>query len=157
MWGSRLGVDLVTAGAACAFLAVAHVSAAQSTSETPQAAAVRLCSSCHSMQVVLDTPRGYDAWHDTVQRMIDRGARGTPDEFAQVMQYLFETVTTVDVNHGDDEELMTVLHTSAAAARSIVDRRTKRPFTDLADLEAAVPALDHKLLQAKKNMIVFRK
>ena len=155
MWWSRLRMGLAMAGAASAFLAVAHVSA-QSAGETPQATAVRLCSSCHSMQVVLDTPRGYDAWHDTVQKMIDRGARGTPDEFAQVMQYLFETVTTVDVNHGDDEELMTVLHTSAAAAASIVDRRTKRPFKDLADLEAAVPALDHKLLQDKKDMIFFR-
>ena len=58
--------------------------------------------------------------------------------------------------HGDDEELMTVLHTTAAAAASIIDRRTKRPFSDLADLEAAVPALDRQLLQAKKSMIFFR-
>jgi len=41
----------------------------------------------------------------TVQKMIDRGARGTSDEFAQVMQYLFETVTTVDVNLGDHSAL----------------------------------------------------
>ena len=137
-------------------LAWTRVSAVQNANVTPKAITARICSSCHSLQLVLDTPRDYDAWHDTVQKMIDLGARGTPDEFAQVMQYLFETVTTVDVNHGDDEELMTVLHTTAAAAGSIIDRRTKRPFSDLADLEAAVPALDRHLQQAKKSMIFFR-
>jgi hypothetical protein len=132
------------------------LTAASVGQETPHAITARLCSGCHSLQVVMDTPRDYDAWHDTVQNMIDRGARGTSDEFAQVMQYLFETVTTVDVNHGDEEELVTVLHTTAETAGTIIERRAKRRFKDLADLEAAVPALDRQLLEAKRKMILFQ-
>jgi len=58
---------------------------------TPESAAVKICSSCHGMQMVTDTPRDYDAWHDTVQKMIDRGARWIAtvegrDEFVALQQ-----------------------------------------------------------------------
>ena len=123
---------------------------------TPEAAAVKICSACHGMQMVTDTPRDYDAWHDTVQKMIDRGARGTPEEFDLVMDFLFQNVTPIDVNHADAETLMAVLHTSQASADAITARRASRPFKDLADLESSVPGLDRTLLDAKKKMIFFQ-
>jgi hypothetical protein len=123
---------------------------------TPEAAAVKICSSCHGMQMVTDTPRDYDAWHDTVQKMIDRGARGTPDEFDLVMDFLFQNVTPIDVNHADQETLMAILHTSQTAAEAIMARRASRPFADLADLERAVPGLDRAFLEGKKRMIFFQ-
>src|SRR6184192_2349240 len=100
---------------------------------SPEAAMVKVCSACHAMQIVMDTPKDYDAWHDTIQSMIDRGARGTPGEFDLVMQFLFQNMTTVDVNHADSETLMTVLHAPQAVADAIVARRASRPFKDLAD------------------------
>lgn len=123
---------------------------------TPESAAVKICSSCHGMQMVMDTPRDYDAWHDTVQKMIDRGARGTPEEFDLVMDFLFMNVTPVDVNHADAESLQAILHTSPETAQAIVARRATRPFKDLAELEKAVPGLDAKLLESKKRMIFFQ-
>ena len=123
---------------------------------TPEAAAVKICSSCHGMQLVTDTPRDYDAWHDTVQKMIDRGARGTPEEFDLVMDFLFQNVTPVDVNHADRDSLMAILHTTEAPADAIIARRATRPFKDLADLQSAVPGLDKALLESKKRMIYFQ-
>ncbi|MGC1378878.1 MAG: helix-hairpin-helix domain-containing protein [Anaerolineales bacterium] len=120
-----------------------------------QAAAVKICSGCHTMQIVMDTPKDYDAWHDTVQAMLDRGAQGTPDELDLVMQFLFENMTTVDINHADTETLMAVLHTSQATADAIVARRASRPFKNLADLENSAPGLDRAMLDAKKRMIFF--
>jgi predicted thioredoxin/glutaredoxin len=108
------------------------------------------------MQLVTDTPRDYDAWHDTVQKMIDRGARGTPDEFDLVMDYLFQNVTPIDVNHADEESLMAVLHTSQKVAAAIVMRRTLRPFKDLAELESSIQGLDRTVLDGKKRMIFFQ-
>jgi DNA uptake protein ComE-like DNA-binding protein len=124
--------------------------------ETPQAATVKICSGCHTMQLVTDTPRDLDAWHDTVQSMIDRGARGTADEFDLVMQFLFENVTTVDVNHADQETLETVLHTKSATADAIIARRSIKPFKDLSEMEDVVPGLDRQLLESKKRMIFFQ-
>jgi competence protein ComEA len=123
---------------------------------TPEAAAVKICSSCHSMQLVMDTPRDYDAWHETVQKMIDRGARGTQEEFGLVMDYLFQNMTPVDVNHADADMLMGVLHTDEKAAQAIIARRASRPFKDLADLQKSVPSLDRALLESKKRMIFFQ-
>jgi mono/diheme cytochrome c family protein len=134
--------------------AAGQQSATQAT--TPQAAAVKICSGCHGMQMVTDTPRDIDAWHDTVQKMIDRGARGTPEEFDLVMDFLYQNVTPVDVNHADPEMLMTVLHAPQSAVDAIVTRRQTRPFKDLSDLESAVPGLDRALLDSKKRMIFFQ-
>ena len=134
--------------------AVAQQAAAEAT--TPEAAVAKVCSNCHSMQLVMDTPRDYDAWHETVQKMIDRGARGTQEEFGLVMDYLFQNMTPVDVNHSDADMLMGVLHTDEKAAQAIIARRTSRPFKDLADLEKSVPSLDRGLLESKKRMIFFQ-
>ena len=128
---------------------------ASAEATTPEAAAVKICSSCHGMQMVTDTPRDYDAWHDTVQKMIDRGARGTPEEFDLVMDFLFQNVTPIDVNHADQESLMAILHTSQQTAEAIITRRASRPFKDLADLEK-VPGLDKSVLEGKKRMIFFQ-
>ncbi len=127
-----------------------------SEATTPEAAVVKVCAGCHGMQLVTDTPRDYDAWHDTVQKMIDRGARGTPEEFDLVMDYLFQNMTPIDVNNADAETLMAVLHTSQTAADAIVTRRTSRPFKDLAELESSINGLDKTLLDAKKRMIFFQ-
>ena len=135
------------------FLAVAP--AFGQATGTPESAAVKICSSCHGMQMVTDTPRDYDAWHDTVQKMIDRGARGTPEEFDLVMDFLFQNVTPIDVNHADQESLMAILHTSQQTADAIITRRASRPFKDLADLES-VPGLDKAVLEGKKRMIFFQ-
>jgi len=135
------------------FLAVAP--AFGQATGTPESAAVKICSSCHGMQMVTDTPRDYDAWHDTVQKMIDRGARGTPEEFDLVMDFLFQNVTPIDINHADQESLMAILHTSQQTAEAIITRRASRPFKDLADLEK-VPGLDKSVLEGKKRMIFFQ-
>jgi len=129
---------------------------AQDEATTPQAAVAKICSACHALQIVMDTPKDYDSWHDTVQSMIDHGARGTPDEFDLVMDFLFQNMTTIDVNHADAETLMGVLHAPQAAADAIMARRASRPFKDLADLESSVPGLDKALLDGKKRMIFFQ-
>ncbi|HVW73930.1 MAG TPA: helix-hairpin-helix domain-containing protein [Rhizomicrobium sp.] len=138
-------------------LSLTHLPAAgQPKAETPQGATAKICSGCHALQIVTDTPKDYDVWHDTVQAMIDRGAQGTPEEFELVMQYLFENMTTVDINHADQEALATVLHTSTATANAIIARRGIRPFKNLNELEGAIPGLDHALLDSKRRMIFFQ-
>lgn len=140
------------------WLLLAQASAQQPATEatTPETAVVKVCSSCHGMEMVMDTPRDYDTWHDTVQKMIDRGARGTPEEFDLVMDFLFMNMTPVDVNHADADTLMGILHTDRKSADAIMARRAKRPFKDLADLQNSVPSLDRKLLDSKKRMIFFQ-
>ncbi len=132
------------------------LSAEPTEATTPDAAVHKVCTACHDLQIVMDTPKDYDAWHDTIQKMIDHGAKGTPEEFDLVMEYLYRNMTTVDVNHADEDTLGATLQASPTAVATIVARRQTRPFKDLADLETSVPGLDRATLEAKKRMIFFQ-
>jgi competence protein ComEA len=103
----------------------------------------------------MDTPMSYDAWRDTVQTMIDRGASGTDQQFADVMDYLHRAMTTIDVNTADAEELQIVLHVPDATAQAILARRSTQKFTSLADLES-VPGVDAPTVEAKARLIFFK-
>jgi competence protein ComEA len=103
---------------------------------------------------VQDTPRSYDDWHQTVQEMVDRGATGTDQQFEDIMDYLHRTLTTIDVNNADADELAIVLGVSDKVAQAIIARRAKRKFTGLADLES-VPGTDAGALKAKARLIYF--
>lgn len=113
-----------------------------------------VCSKCHNLQLVADTPRDFDAWQDTVQKMVDRGAHGTDAQFDDVMDYLHRNLTTIDVNAADADELGTVLDVSEAVANAIIARRTARKFSDLNDLET-VPGVDASTLEAKARLVFF--
>jgi hypothetical protein len=123
------------------------------TQEGASLAAV--CGKCHNLQIVLDTPMSYDGWHDTVQKMLDRGAVATDEQLADIMDYLHRTMTTINVNTADVDELGTVLDVPDAVAQAIVTRRGSRPFSDLADL-ASVPGIDAASLQARARLMFFK-
>ncbi len=114
-----------------------------------------VCAKCHNLQLVMDTPMSYDAWHDTVQNMMDRGATGTDQQFADVMDYLHRTMTTIDVNTADANELQFVLHVPESTAQAILARRSSQKFTSLADLES-VPGVDASAVEAKAKLIFFK-
>ncbi len=48
----------------------------------------RICSACHPAEVVLGKGMSRDQWGTMVSNMVSRGARGTDEEFAQVVDYL---------------------------------------------------------------------
>ena len=114
-----------------------------------------VCASCHNLQIVMDTPMSYDAWHDTVQNMIDRGATGTDQQFADVMDYLHRTMTTIDVNTADADELEIVLHVPKRTAQAILARRRTQKFTSLTDLES-IPGVKAFTVEVKARLIFFK-
>ena len=97
----------------------------------------------------------YGAWHDTVQSMMDRGATGTDQQFADVMDYLHRTMTTIDVNTADADELQIVLNVPETAAQAIIARRSTQKFTGLADLKS-VPGVDASTVDSKARLIFFK-
>jgi Helix-hairpin-helix motif len=111
-------------------------------------------SQCHRLELFSGTPRSYDVWHDTVQKMIDRGAVATDEQLLDIMDYLHRTLTTVNVNVADAEELALVLNASPAQVQAIVARRNRRRFSDLVDL-LSVPEIDAESLRGQADKIVF--
>jgi competence protein ComEA len=114
-----------------------------------------VCAKCHNLQIVMDTPMSYDAWHDTVQKMVDRGANGTDEQYGDIMDYLHRTMTTINVNTADEDELEIVLDAPERAAQAIVARRRTKKFADLADLKS-VAGIDAPTIDAKARLIFFK-
>jgi len=48
----------------------------------------RICSACHPAQIVLGRGMTREQWGGIVSNMISRGAKGSDDDFAQVVDYL---------------------------------------------------------------------
>lgn len=51
---------------------------------------IRVCSGCHEVELVMHQRLTRQEWFDLVQFMGDRGAMGTPAEFAEITDYLAE-------------------------------------------------------------------
>jgi competence protein ComEA len=112
-------------------------------------------SQCHRIELFATARKSYDDWHETVQKMVDRGATGTDDQFLDIMDYLYRTQTIIDVNAAAPEDLQIVLGASPAQAQAIVARRVKKKFTGLEDLKS-VSGLDAAKLDAKAGFLVFQ-
>jgi len=113
-----------------------------------------VCGKCHPLELVMDIPMSYDGWHETVQKMIDRGADATEDQLDDIMDYLHREMTTININTADVDELQIVLNVSEPVAQAIIARRATRRFSSLEDLRS-VPGVDLATLTAKAKMIFF--
>ena len=137
------------------FAAAWAVSASQTSDQAREAQSLKVvCAKCHNLQIVMDTPKSYDAWHDTVQKMVNLGAKGTDEQYDDIMDYLHRTITTIDVNSADPDELEIVLNASETAAQAIVARRRTKRFTGLADLKS-IPGVDASIVNKKARLIFF--
>jgi hypothetical protein len=114
-----------------------------------------VCAKCHNLQIVMDTPMSYGAWHDTVQKMIDRGADASEQQLEDIMDYLHRTMTTIDVNSADADELSVVLDAPDPVVKAVIARRTTRKFTGLDDLKT-VSGIDAVKLDAKARLLFFQ-
>lgn len=94
----RLLAPIPLAPVFCASLAFAQVHPipqappSSATVQLPDAPAKqvvqKLCGACHSPNIVLGRGLTREGWTEVVASMISRGAKGSQDEFAQVIDYL---------------------------------------------------------------------
>ena len=59
----------------------------------PPAVVNKVCGSCHPVETATSERRNRAQWQENIEQMIARGAKGTPEEFAAVLEYLVR-------NHG---------------------------------------------------------
>ena len=62
---------------------------------------MRVCSQCHSAEIVIFYDRSEEQWSYTVHQMADNGANATDQEFEQVLDYLIKYVAIIDMNTVD--------------------------------------------------------
>ena len=117
----------------------------------------KLCNGCHGAEIVLGKPHSEDGWGAIVADMVQRGAKGSEEDFYDVVQYLtvnIKALPKVKVNSATAKELETALALSAQEAELIVQAREKAKFKNLAELKS-VPGIEAKKIDAQKHRLEF--
>ena len=142
----------------------AQPAAGQDHPEFPQGtgrdATLRLCSQCHSANIILANGQSREGWEETITKMVRLGARGNDEDFSDIADYLttnfpLSTVKKIFVNKATDQEIATTLGIPLDQAKAIVDFRDKtKGFNNLDDMKK-VPGVDAAKLDANKDKLIF--
>jgi competence protein ComEA len=163
---------MAAAGVASSLSAFTFVASAAQSSSPPAAAAApaagapqaddknaatytRVCSTCHDAQRILSNRRTKDQWGEVIDKMVERGAQGTDDDFAAVLDYLVGHYGRINVNKGTAKDLATVLKIPDKDAEAIVVyRNANGPFADFDSL-AKVPGVTLETLKQNRDAVSF--
>jgi DNA uptake protein ComE-like DNA-binding protein len=117
---------------------------------------IRLCSDCHSLEVV--TLRRYNprGWEEVLEEMSRQGTVFTDENYDAVLRYLSVHFGRVNVNEADADSLALVLELTPEQAQRIVGHRSKvKAFETLPEL-IDVLAVDPAFIQDRKARVLFK-
>lgn len=121
----------------------------------------KVCGSCHGAELVLGRQDDREGWGTLVNDMIERGAKGTDDEFYEVVDYLSTNfsktspVIKINVNKATAKDLEGALRLPAKQAAAIVHQREEKgDFKSIDDLKK-VPGIDAGKMEANKNRLEY--
>jgi Helix-hairpin-helix motif len=111
----------------------------------------RVCGSCHSIILISDL-KSLPEWEETVDSMIERGAKASTAERATVLRWLAHNYSRTNINQAPAQELIEVLDIEPANADRIVAHRPYDSFPELISLNPMCA----KQLESHKDRIVFK-
>jgi competence protein ComEA len=121
----------------------------------------KVCGSCHGAELVLGRQEDREAWGSVVNDMIERGAKGSDDEFYEVVDYLAanfsktSAVIKINVNKATAKDLQGALRLPEKLAAAIVHQREEKgDFKSIDDLKK-VPGIDAGKIDANKNRLAY--
>lgn len=123
-------------------------------------AVMRLCSKCHSPNIILAYGQNRVGWENTITKMARLGAKGSDDDFSDVSDYLTahfppNAVQKIFVNMATDKQIAEMLEISIEDAQAIIAYRDKvKGFKSIEDMKS-VPNVDAKKIDAKKDRLIF--
>lgn len=112
-----------------------------------------VCTRCHSPEMFLHS-RSWSGWQGIFNQMKGYGATASQEQWDHIYRYFQHSLTFIDVNHADEDELSAVLGVDEKTAIAIVQRRTDRRFQAAADLEA-VPGVDKSSIESIAPRLLF--
>src|SRR3954452_19657355 len=134
---------------------------AQDLPEGPgKAETMKVCSGCHEVARATSLHLDRAGWQTEMEKMISLGAKGSPEEFENILNYLAksfpaEEIPKVRINSARPIELEAGLTLRRSQAAALVAYRSKHgPFKSIEDLKN-VPGLDYAYLDSKKDRITF--
>ena len=148
-----------------AFSALTAASAGQAGGQQPASGSpaedpanelfIQTCNRCHDAARITALRRTKTEWEEVINKMIERGATGSEEDFMTVFGYLRRHYGKVYINTAPTEELTTSLGLTNKDADAIVAfRKANGNFADL-DSVKKVPDIDVKILEDHKDAVAF--
>ena len=146
------GVFLLSGAAPLAF---SQKAAVQLPDGNGKDAVKKICVDCHELDVVTASLRTRIGWQHNVEDMVARGAEGSDEDLAAVVDYLTTFFGKINVNTASLQELETSLGFSASESKAVVAYREKNgKLKDFEQLKK-VPGLSAEKLQSRRSRIAF--
>ncbi len=115
----------------------------------------RVCATCHDAERILSTRRTRTQWEEVIDKMIERGAAGTDEDFTAAEQYLLRVSGRVNVNRALSNDIIDVLGLSQKDADAILEyRKSNGEFKDFDEL-CKVPGIDLEKLKQGRDAVSF--
>src|SRR4051812_22740717 len=148
---SAIGVALLT------LVMVPVISATTHPAQDPklEKAFLRVCSDCHEPERAFEAKRTRGDWESILEKMIEKGATGTDQDFELVLQYLLSQSGMVNVNQSTPEDIALVLGISAKESEAIVAFRKQNGNFKNFEALAKVPNVDAAKLEQHKDAVIF--
>ncbi len=100
-----------------------------------------------------------EGWEEVIGDMIKRGAKGTDEEFAAVLDYLAknflgEAPRPLNINRATNIELESVAGLTRKEAAAVIAWLNKVGVCNSLDELKKVPGLDYKKIEERKDFVV---
>jgi len=121
---------------------------------------VKVCGTCHEANRAAALRLTREGWEQTVSDMRWRGAKGTDEEFAAVMDYLVanflgEAPAKLNMNRATAVELESVVLLLRKEASALIAYRDKIGGFKSIDEVKKAPGVDFKKIEAARDRITF--
>jgi competence ComEA-like helix-hairpin-helix protein len=141
-------------------LASAGTASAQLPDGPGKDTVVKVCGTCHEPNRAAAQRLTREGWEQTVADMRWRGAKGTDEEFATVIEYLVtnflgEAPARLNMNRATSVELESVVLLLRKEASVLIACRDKTGGFKSADDIKKCPGVDMKKIEAAKDRITF--
>jgi competence protein ComEA len=115
-----------------------------------------VCSQCHDLSLTINHRATHDDWMELVQRMAEKGASATDDQYFAIVDYLTKNFgpAKLNVNRAVAVDLAAFFSISQQEAAAIVKYRDAHgAYKTLDELEKS--GVDAKKIEAKKDAIEY--
>ena len=140
-------------------LGLGRPAAAQLPDGSGKETVIKVCGSCHQPERSASVRLTREGWEEVIADMIKRGAKGTDEEFAAVLEYmaahfLGEAPRPLNINRATNIELESVAGLTRKEAAAVLAYLDKVGVCKSLDELKKVPGLDYKKIEARKDFIV---
>jgi competence protein ComEA len=119
----------------------------------------KVCGLCHQAERSAAVRLTREGWEGVIADMIARGARGTDEEFAAILDYLAKNFLgdaprPLNINRANNVELESVAGLTRKEAAALLKWRQETGFCKSLDELKKVPGLDYKKIEARRDFLV---